>query len=98
MARDLRGFSKDRSRGQQSEKTQRQAMSEEQVTRDVKKTIKELEGSSEDQLMARLFEEIERGKRDGTFSPEAMQDFVKNVSPMLNSQQKKRLEEIIRSL
>ena len=66
-----------------------------QYAKTVKNQLDELSGKSEDELMDRLMASINQGKKDGTFTPEMMQKFVKNVSPMLNASQKQRLNQLI---
>lgn len=60
--------------------------------------MKQYEGKSENELMQELFRSIEAGRQDGSFTPEAMQQFVNNVSPMLDGQQRKKLQEIIKKI
>ena len=44
--------------------------------------------------MAQLYQEVERGRRDGSFDAEAMQKFIAQVSPMLNEEQRQKLHQI----
>lgn len=59
---------------------------------------KRLQGQSDEQLMAQLYQEVERGRRDGSFDAEAMQKFIAQVSPMLNEEQRQKLHQITNGL
>jgi hypothetical protein len=61
-------------------------------------TISQYENKSEDELMGDLQQMIKNGKEDGSFSNEMLDGFMKNVAPMLNKDQKKRLDEIARMI
>ncbi len=61
-------------------------------------TAKRLQGQSDEQLMAQLYQEVERGRRDGSFDAEAMQTFIAQVSPMLNEEQRQKLHQITNGL
>ena len=60
----------------------------------LEETISQYGDKSEDELMGDLQQMIKNGREDGTFSNEVLDGFMKNVAPMLNKQQKKRLDEI----
>lgn len=53
------------------------------------------QGKSEDELMRELSKEIAKGRQDGSFTEESANTFIKTVSPMLNSAQKKKLNAIM---
>ena len=48
--------------------------------------------------MRELSKEIAKGKQEGSFTKESADNFVKTVSPMLNSAQKKKLDAIMRQM
>lgn len=56
---------------------------------------KQYQGKSESELMQELARQIEHGKKDGSFTPEAVDKFMKQVSPMLNSQQLKKMQQML---
>ncbi len=56
------------------------------------------EGADEDELIAAIFAEAERGRKNGTLSDADIDNFARTVSPMLNDKQRKRLESIVRHL
>ena len=66
--------------------------------RDVEKTISEYENKSEGELMSDLERMISEGKKDGTFSEEMLDAFIKNVTPMMDKNQRQKLEAIARMI
>ena len=61
---------------------------------DLKKRALEFEGKSEQELMRELFQSVEAGKQDGSFSPDALSAFIEQVSPMLSDEQRRNLQTI----
>jgi hypothetical protein len=61
----------------------------------VEDTVAKYENKSEGELMGDLAEMISSGRKDGTFSDEMLESFIKNVSPMMDSAQKKKLCNIV---
>ncbi len=64
----------------------------------IEEIVKKYEGRSESELMRELMESVASGKKDGSFTDEKLSEFMSKVSPMLNSEQKKRLAEITERL
>lgn len=64
----------------------------------MEETISQYENKSEDELMGDLQQMIKNGREDGSFSNEMLDGFMKNVAPMLDKQQQKRLEEIAKMI
>ncbi len=62
------------------------------------KQAEQFKGKSDTELMARLMEEISKGKANGSINRETIQQFVAQVSPMMNAQQKNKLNEITKKL
>ncbi len=93
MARDLKNFAKGRGKN-----VGKAGGASADVSENLKKNLRELEGKSQDELMERLLSEVEQGKKNGTFSRETLEEFVKNVSPMLGEAERERLREIMRKL
>lgn len=60
--------------------------------------IKKYGDKSESELMSDLERMISDGRRDGTFSEDALNAFVKNVMPMMDVNQRKKLENITRMI
>ena len=61
---------------------------------ELEKTVEELGKKSESELMSELLQEVNRGKQDGSFTNDALAEFMGKVSPMLTPEQLKRMEEI----
>lgn len=66
--------------------------------RGVEETIAQYENKSEDELMGDLERMISEGKKDGSFSEEMLEAFVKNVAPMMDDAQRKRLDSIAKMI
>jgi ATP-dependent helicase YprA (DUF1998 family) len=61
-------------------------------------TISQYENKSENELMGDLEQAIRNGRSDGTFSDEMLEAFVKNVAPMMDSAQRKKLDGIAKMI
>lgn len=64
----------------------------------LEETIEQYQNKDEDELMGDLFDMVEQGREDGSFSEEMLDQFIQNVSPMLDSEQKKKLGNIANML
>jgi hypothetical protein len=64
----------------------------------MEETISKYENKSEGELMGDLEKMIRDGRRNGTFSDDMMEAFIKNVSPMMDGAQKKKLADIARKI
>ena len=64
----------------------------------VEDTIKKYENKSEGEMMGDLEKMIVQGRKDGTFNDEMLDAFIKNVTPMMDSTQRKKLDSIARTL
>lgn len=53
---------------------------------------------SEVELMSDLERMVVEGRKEGTFSDEMLEAFVQNVSPMMDDEQRRKLESITRML
>ena len=89
--RDLKSFANQKTPQKASSKQQAQA---EQIL----KQAEQFQGKSDAQLMAQLKAEINRGKKDGSFNQETMRNFMEQVAPMMNAEQRKKLEAIAKKL
>lgn len=65
---------------------------------DVESFVKSKSGKSKNELMEELYERAKQGKQNGTLTDAQIDDFVKKVSPMLSSEQKKKLIELVGKL
>jgi len=64
----------------------------------VEDTIHKYENKSEAELMTDLESMVAQGKKNGTFSNEMMDAFIKNVSPMMDKAQRDKLKNIARMM
>ncbi len=55
-------------------------------------------GRGEEELLAAIYREAERGRRNGTLSDADIDNFAAAVSPMLDAPKRKRLEKIVARL
>ena len=62
----------------------------------IRRRMQQYEGKSESELKDELARSIAQGKKDGSFNEESVNQFVKNVSPMLNDAQRKKMQEILK--
>jgi hypothetical protein len=61
-------------------------------------TISKYENKSEGELMTDLEKMISNGRKDGTFSDEMLDSFMKNVAPMMDASQRKKLDGIAKMI
>ena len=66
--------------------------------RSMEETISQYENKSEGELMGDLERMIHDGRKNGTFSDDMLDSFIKNVAPMMDSAQRKKLENIARAI
>ena len=64
----------------------------------MKNTAAKYRGKSEEELMRELKQTVQKDKASGTLTDKKMENFQKKISPMLNEQQRKKLEKIIKEL
>ncbi len=103
--RDLRQMKSDRLKKEDIVEAARKAnidadlgtVSDDQV-HSVEEAVKKYENKSESEMMGDLEKMIEQGRKDGTFNDEMLDAFVKNVSPMMDATQRKKLDSIARML
>lgn len=64
----------------------------------MKNTAAKYRGKSEEELMRELKQTVQKDKASGTLTDKKMDNFQKKISPMLNEQQRKKLEKIMKEL
>jgi len=104
--RDLRSFKNGKGRGVSREDVKSAARKanlkigdvNENELQSVEETISKYENKSEGELKGDLEKMIRDGRRNGTFSDEMLDSFIKNVSPMMDREQKKKLADIARKI
>ena len=71
-------------------------------TGDAYKTLndfaKKYEGASASELISAIMQEVEKGKKNGTLKSSDIDYFSSILSPLLNSQQKKQLDAIVKQI
>ena len=100
MARDIRNFSKGyrnsppkkNIRDMRREDLDEQGQSQYD---DIKRKAKQFEGKSENQLMDELFKRVNEGKKNGTLNNSDLDYFASQAAPMLNAEQRKKLQTIM---
>lgn len=94
MARDLKNFARRKGKNV-DERIAKEIPREKQAeAQQIQEQIAQYEGKSEDELFSALLEQVEQGKRDGSFTEEGLRSFIQSVSPMLMDEQRQRLGEI----
>jgi hypothetical protein len=65
---------------------------------DVKKIYKKYADKSESEITEDLMRAVNRGKRSGNFNIKALENNAKSIMPMLNSEQRQKLENIMKMI
>ena len=60
----------------------------------IEDTIAQYENKSEGELMGDLERMITQGRKDGSFSDDMLDGFIQNVAPMLDAEQRKKLDSL----
>ena len=69
-----------------------------QMKNDFENAKSQYSGMNEAELMGELSKKVSEGRKNGSFTDESLSEFVKNISPMLNAEQKSKLQSIINKL
>lgn len=64
----------------------------------IRSQAESLSGKSEDELMSSLADAVSKGKEDGSFTPEKLNDFILKLSPMLSDEQKRKLSQVVEKI
>ncbi len=64
----------------------------------MQEVISKYESKNENELMGDLERMVQSGRKDGSFSNEMLDAFVKNVAPMMDSSQRKKLDSITKMI
>ncbi|MBR6736978.1 MAG: hypothetical protein IKL82_01265 [Clostridia bacterium] len=59
---------------------------------------KKYEGASQGELISAIMSEAEKGRRNGTLTNADIERFAKMLAPMLNGEQRKQLDMIVKKL
>ena len=97
MAKDLRDFSKSFNGAKDAKNIKREDLSgrDKQNYDNIREKAKQYEGKSEDQLLNELFKKVSEGKQSGTLSNADLDNFAGQVAPMLNAEQRKKLQQLL---
>lgn len=66
--------------------------------RDAEAFAKRYQGKSESEIAAEIQKVAEQGRADGSLNMTQVESFAESLTPMLNRDQKKKLEEIMQML
>ncbi len=61
----------------------------------LRKTAEAYSGKSDEELLGEIMKAAKQGKTNGTLDTEQINQFIKNVSPMLNQEQRQRLQSVV---
>ncbi len=104
--KDLRSFKKTKGKGLSKEDVRNAARQAkinindvgDQDIQSIEETVAKYQNKSESELMDDLERMINEGRQNGTFTEDMLDAFVRNVSPMMDDAQKKKLEGIARMI
>lgn len=66
--------------------------------RELKQAAARYNGKNEAELLRDIFARAQAGKRDGTLTNEQIDAFYKQISPMLDSSKRKKLQKLLLQL
>lgn len=98
MARDFKSFLKGKGKNVDPEIEEKIPPEQRDTAYALRDQIAQYEGKSENELMEQLFAAVEQGKRDGTFSKEALEQFVGQVAPMMDAAQRQKLQNLMQQI
>ena len=67
----------------------------ENQTDNIRKTAEEYAKKSDSELLGEILKTASQGKQNGTLDKAQIENFVKRVSPMLNEEQRQRLNGVV---
>ena len=65
---------------------------------DLRKTAERYGGKSDEEMLGDILRAARQEKQDGTYSDAKIDEFVDSVSPMLNEEQRERLQKAIKMI
>ena len=86
--RDIKSFAKEKKKTEGKTAYEKDTL---QYGDELRKTVEELSEKNTDELLSELLKTVEEKKKDGSFSGSELRAFIAAVSPMLNSEQQKKL-------
>ena len=64
----------------------------------LKSMAKNYEGKSENEILGEIKKTVSQGKKDGSLTDKKINDIANQISPMLNKEQKAKLDFLLKSL
>ncbi len=64
----------------------------------LKSMAKNYEGKSENEILGEIKKTVEKGKSDGSLNDNKINEIAKQIAPMLNGDQKSKLDLLLKSL
>ncbi len=64
----------------------------------LKNMAKQYEGKSDGEILKDLSKAVEQGKKDGSLTNEKIDNIASTIAPMLNSQQKAKLQQLMNTI
>lgn len=64
----------------------------------LKGMAKQYEGKSDSEILKDLSKAVEKGKKDGSLTNEKIDSIASTIAPMLNGQQKEKLQKLMNSI
>lgn len=77
------------------EETKKDNISDSVSEKGLEDMIKDREGRTEKELMDELLRSVQKSKAEGRYSDKEMDNFKNTVTPLLNEEQRKKLDEIL---
>lgn len=85
--------------GKKTNQVENELNSEQRIKLDqIKNMAKKYEGKDESEILSELKSAVKKGKSDGSLTDDKMSSIIETLSPMLNSQQKNKLNELIKNM
>ncbi len=76
-------------------KTNDSSQKAESANDDIRKTAEKYAQKNDPDLLREILQAANNGKKDGSLSEEKLRQFVTSVSPMLNDEQRARLNSVV---
>lgn len=96
--RDLRSMKKGQSDSSNIDGSKTQSQPDKDNMKNIQDTISKYEGKSEDEMLIELMKMVDKEKKEGSFNIDAISNFARTAAPMLNQEQREKMEAIIKQL
>ena len=96
MAKDLRGFKNGKKSGFSEKETDEiYQKADKDSVKNAENMYKKYSGKSQEELQSELFKLVSKNKQSGQLNEKQIENFTSQVSPLLDPNQKQKLNEII---